>query len=128
MIIRSKEDETKRHLEGYFIESQTNLQMINKNPDKFKEIAEIIARESVYLRIIYFGFDTLRKEPEESFKISHEANFNFLKPEIIDEIVNKEKALKEELLEKYDKLPESEKYKNPVEEVQIDETTKRYRI
>lgn len=86
-------------------ESQTNLQMIVKNPEDFKNIVDSIAIKSVYGNVVLHGIEQLKKEPTKDFhQRFYKKNYNFLKPEIIDQIIEREKEIKKELLDKMDKI------------------------
>lgn len=112
----------KQHLEGpadkfinnYVfkgIESQTNLQSINKNSKEFKDLIEAIATFNVYSDFIYEGIDSLEYEGGSEQFIYYDDYYNFLKPDIIDKAAEKENEIRKELLKKYNKL-KKDKLKN----------------
>ncbi|MCK4892122.1 MAG: hypothetical protein KAS78_05630 [Candidatus Pacebacteria bacterium] len=88
------------------IESQTNLQMINKNSKDFQDLISAIAMDSVYTDIIYNGMECLKGGEQYVF---YEKNYNFLNSNIIDKILKKESEIRKALLRKYNKFLENQK-------------------
>ncbi|MBU3924759.1 hypothetical protein KKB43_04270 [Patescibacteria group bacterium] len=86
------------------IESQTNLQSINKNNKEFKDLVDAIATDSVYVDVIYSGVEALEYKGGDEQYVFYEDNYNFLKLDIIDKIVERENEIRKELLEKYNKI------------------------
>jgi len=91
------------------IESQTNLQMIIKNPKEFEKTMNAIAMCSVYVNFIYDGVRSLEQKTNTMNYFFYDENYNFLKPDIIDKIVGREDEIKKKLLDKYNKLLKAEK-------------------
>ena len=86
------------------IESQTNLQSINENRKEFKDLFEAVAVSNVYTDFIYNGIDSLDYEGGTEQYIHYNDYYNFLKPDYIDKIIERENAIRKELLEKYNKI------------------------
>lgn len=93
------------------VESQTNLQMIVKNPKEFEKIIDAIAKESVYVNFIYDGVRSLEQKTNAINYFFYDENYNFLKPDTIDKVIEREDEIKKELLNKYNKLLELESNK-----------------
>ncbi len=85
------------------IENQVNLQTLCQNPEleNKDDVIKNIAEENVYAHFIYRGIDELNRKTDEDY---YNKIYKFLKPDIAKQIVDKENAIKEELLKKYEEL------------------------
>lgn len=99
------------------IENQVNLQTLCQNPEveNKDDVIKNIAEENVYAHFIYRGVDELNRKTNEDY---YNKIYKFLKPDIAKQIVDKENAIKKELLEKL--VQETENIKEINENNEID--------
>lgn len=101
MIMEEKNE--KEYEKAVKIENQVNLQTLSKNLElgNKEEIINNIVIGTMYKDFIYDGIDALKKESKANyyFKV-----YEFIDPDVIEEIVEEENKFKKELLKKYNEL------------------------
>ena len=92
-----------KEMEKFFlVESQTHIQMITKNPDKFDDTIDALAGLAVYYRTISHGICELETKSLTDSPLYK--SYRFLNKNAFSEIFKKEIKIQKELIKKFNKL------------------------
>lgn len=101
-------EETVKMWERFFsIESQTNLQMITRNPDNFEDMIDALASMAVYARIVPQGLHSLEKKTLINNNI-HKSFGDKEDKETLKKIIKREIEIQKDLIKKYNELAKSQ--------------------